>query len=135
MSFDPISSVLDIGAKLIDKLIPDPSQKAAAQLELVKLQQSGDLAEMVAQTDINKIEASSASLFVSGWRPFIGWVCGLALAYSAIVEPIARFVAVMCSYTGHFPTIDTTITMQIMFGMLGLGGMRTFEKSRGIASK
>lgn len=135
MSFDPISSILDIGSKLIDKLIPDPSQKAAAQLEFLKLQQSGELAEMVAQTDINKIEASSTSLFVSGWRPFIGWVCGLALAYSAIVEPIARFIATMCGYTGHFPTIDTTITMQIMLGMLGLGSMRTFEKSRGIASK
>ena len=76
MALDPISAALDIGGKLIDRLWPDPTQAAAAKLELLKMQQEGDLAVMVAQTDINKIEAGSSSLFVAGWRPFVGWVCG-----------------------------------------------------------
>ena len=76
MALDPISAVLDIGGKLIDRLWPDPLQAANAKLELLKMQQNGDLAQMVAQTDINKVEAASSSLFIAGWRPFIGWGCG-----------------------------------------------------------
>ena len=86
MAFDPISAVLEIGGKLIDKLIPDPVAKAQAQLELVKLQQSGELAVLTADTqlatgqlEVNKIEAASSNIFVSGWRPFIGWICGVGL--------------------------------------------------------
>ena len=81
MAFDPISAALDIGGKLIDRLWPDPTQAAAAKLELLKLQQSGELQQITGQLEINKVEAANPSVFVSGWRPFIGWVCGTALAY------------------------------------------------------
>ena len=74
MSLDPISAALDLGNTLISRIFPDPAQADAAKLELLKLQQSGDLAQMTAQTDINKVEAANTSLFVSGWRPAIGWV-------------------------------------------------------------
>jgi len=127
---DPISAILNIGNTLINKLFPDPAEAAKAQLELLKLQQSGELATIVAQTDINKIEAASDSVFVAGWRPFCGWVGGAGLAYASIVEPIARFVATLLGYTGSFPVIDTTITMQILFGLLGLGAMRSFDKAK-----
>ena len=80
MALDPISAALDLGNTLITRIFPDPAQAANAKLELLKLQQSGDLAQMTAQTDINKVEAGSTSMFVSGWRPAIGWVCALALA-------------------------------------------------------
>jgi len=136
MSLDPISAALDIGGKLIDRLWPDPTQAAAAKLELLKMQQSGDLAVMVAQTDINKIEASSSSLFVAGWRPFVGWVCGVSLIYAALLEPLARFVSkVLFGYAGDFPVIDTTLTLQILLGLLGLAGMRSWEKKEGVAAK
>ena len=134
MALDPISTVLDISGKLIDRLWPDPIQAASAKLELLKMQQNGDLAQMVAQTDINKVEAASSSLFIAGWRPFIGWGCGFAFLYSALFEPFARFVStVVFSYQGNFPVIDTTLTMQILLGMLGMGALRSFDKKNGTA--
>jgi len=135
MAIDPISAALDIGGKLIDRLWPDPTQAAQAKLELVKMQQNGDLAVMVAQTDINKIEAGSTNIFVSGWRPFVGWVCGAGLAYVAVLEPMLRFIATMLGYTGLFPEIDTTLTMQVLIGLLGMGGLRSLDKYNGVAAK
>jgi hypothetical protein len=81
------------------------------------------------QTDANKAEAANESTFVAGARPFILWICGFSFMYIGILEPMARFVAqVGFKYTGPFPVIDTNLTIQIMMGMLGLGGMRTYEK-------
>ena len=88
MAFDPISAALDIGGKLIDRLWPDPTQAAQAKLELFKLQQSGELAQITGQLEINKAEAQHSSVFVAGWRPFIGWVCGSALAYQYLIRPL-----------------------------------------------
>jgi hypothetical protein len=132
---DPITAIVTVGSQLITRLFPDPAQAAAANLELTKMQMSGELAQITGQLDINKVEAASTSVFVSGWRPFVGWVCGLGLGYVAIVEPIARFIATMVGYTGNFPSIDTTITMQVLMGMLGLAGMRSYDKKNGVASK
>ena len=84
----------------------------------------------LAQIAVNQEEAKSASLFVSGWRPFTGWVCGSALAYVAIIEPIARFTATLWGYHGAYPVIDTTLTMQVLLGLLGLGYLRTDEKKK-----
>lgn len=143
MALDPVTAVLDIGGKLIDRLWPDPTQRDAAKLKLVELQQSGELAKLVAETDlakgqlsINQEEAKNPRLFVSGWRPWVGWVCGAAFAYAAIIEPVARFVAAVAfGYKGAFPVIDTALTMQVLFGILGLGAMRMREKEKGVAAK
>lgn len=140
MDLTGFGAVFDFASKVIDKIFPDPEKKAAAQLELLKLQQTGELAQLAAVTDlakgqlsVNQAEAGNQSLFVSGWRPFVGWVCGAGLAYSAILEPVARFIAsVKFGYTGTFPPIDTTITMQILMGMLGLGAMRSYDKKNGV---
>lgn len=142
MGFDltGLGGVFDFAGKIIDKLFPDPAQKAQAQLELLKMQQSGELAKLAAETDIakaqiavNQEEAKSSSLFIAGGRPFILWVCGVAFAYATIGEPIARFIAsVIFHYSGAYPVIDTMLTLQILFGLLGLGGMRTFEKVKGV---
>jgi hypothetical protein len=100
------------------------------------MQQNGDLQVMASQMEINKIEAQNPSLFVSGWRPFIGWGCGFAFLYVSLFEPIIRFIAsVGFKYTGAFPTIDATITMQVLLGLLGLAGMRSWEKKEGVATK
>lgn len=127
--------LLTFGKSLIERVFPDPAAKAAAELELLKLHQSGELAQLAAETDlakgqlaINVEEAKSANLFVSGWRPAVGWTGAVGLAYAAVLEPMARFAATMGGYTGTFPVIDTTITMQVLFGLLGLGAMRTAEK-------
>jgi hypothetical protein len=135
MSFDPISALLDLGKSAIDKIWPDPIRRAEEIRKLEELRQAGDLARMsaevqllVSQMEINKTEAASKNLFVSGWRPFVGWVCGIGLAYVSIIEPVMRFIATMRGYEGVFPVIDTTLTMQVLIGMLGLGVMRTGEK-------
>jgi len=132
---DPISALLNIGNTLINKLFPDPAQAAQAQLALLKMQQDGELAAISGQMEINKIEAGSSSVFVAGWRPFAGWVCGIGLAYVSIIEPVARLVATFVGYTGAFPAIDTTLTMQVLLGMLGMGGLRTLDKIKGVAAK
>ena len=135
MSLDPISAALDLGNTLISRIFPDPAQANQAKLELLKLQQSGDLATMTAQTDINKEEAKSSSLFVSGWRPAIGWVCALALAYQYLIRPLAGTVASIFEITiPVLPGLDDNL-WQLMMGMLGMGGLRTFEKVQGVASK
>lgn len=86
----------------------------------------------LAQIAVNQEEAKSASLFVAGWRPFIGWTCGVALAYVAIIEPIVRFIAqVGAGYAGSFPAIDTNLTLQVLGGLLGLGALRSLEKVKG----
>jgi hypothetical protein len=135
MAFDPITAAMDIGGKLIDRLWPDPAQGAAAKLELIKLQQSGDLAQMTGQLEINKVEAANANMFVSGWRPAIGWVCALALLYQYLVRPLA--VAIFAA-VGHplpvMPGLDENL-WQLMMAMLGMGGLRTFEKVQGVAAK
>lgn len=135
MSLDPISAALDIGGKVIDRLWPDPAQADAAKLELLKLQQSGELSMITGQLDINKTEAANPSVFVSGWRPFIGWVCGIALAYQYLVRPVAMGVA---ATLGHplpdLPGLDQNL-WELMFGMLGFGTLRTAEKFKGVASK
>ena len=127
-----IGSVIEGVGKVAEHFVTTDKERMALELESRKIDQQNDMA----QIDVNKMEAQSASLFVSGWRPFVGWVCGFALVYVAILDPVARFSAqVIFEYAGEFPVIDTTITMQVLFGLLGLGGMRTYEKSKGVASK
>ena len=125
-----VDALLGIGGKLIDKLIPDPAARDAARFELLKLQQSGELAAMLAQTDVNKVEAASGSVFVAGWRPAIGWVCALAMGYQYLLRPfLVAFNPALA-----FPGLDDNL-WQLLAGMLGLGGLRTFEKLNGVASK
>ena len=138
-----ISGLFSAAQSLIERFFPDPEKKAAAQLELLKMQQNGDLAQLAADTDLAKLqiqtnieEAKSTNWWVAGWRPAIGWVCGAGLAYAALVEPFARFAAkVWFGYTGDFPAIDTDLTLQVMMGMLGLGAMRSVEKVKGAEGK
>ena len=133
-----IGPILEIGKGIINRLFPDPAAAAAAQLELLKMQQNGDLAQLAADTDLAKLQIqtniaeAAGNWFTAGWRPCIGWVCGAGLAYAALIEPFARFIAkVGFGYVGDFPIIDTNLTMQILMGMLGLGAMRSIEKIKG----
>ena len=134
-----ISGLFSAAQSLIERFFPDPEKKAAAQLELLKMQQTGELAQLAAETDLAKLqiqtnveEAKSTNWFVAGWRPGIGWVCGAGLAYAALIEPFARFIAkVWFGYTGEFPVISTDLTLQILMGMLGLTAARSIEKIKG----
>ena len=130
-----MSAVLGVAGKVLDRLLPDPAQKAAAQLELIKLQQSGELAQIAGQMEINKIEAASKSVFVSGWRPGAGWVSVAGLAMEFVVGPLVTWIS---SLLGHpeivFPKLDMNTLLTLLGGMLGLGTLRTFEKAKGVAA-
>lgn len=134
MALDPFTAGFDLIKTGLDKFFPDADTELKGKLAEAASQINNDYQLQLAQLDINKAEASSSSLFVSGWRPAIGWICGFSLCYAAILEPIARFTAsVIFAYVGTFPAIDTEITLQILMGLLGLAGMRTFEKHKGVA--
>lgn len=137
-----LAALIPLLGSLMDKLFPDPTAAAEAKLKVMQLAQNGELAQLQAdvslatgQMEINKQEATNSNVFVSGPRPFIMWVCGIALLYVSLLEPIGRFVAtVLYGYKGAFPVIDTTITLQLLFGLLGLGAMRSYDKKNGTAS-
>jgi hypothetical protein len=135
MALDPVSALLDIGGKVLDRVLPDPAQQAAAKLELLKLQQNGELAQITGQMEINKVEAASSSLFVSGWRPSVGWVCSAGFAVQFIVGPLAEWGAALTGHHVKFPQMDTGTMMPLLLGMLGLGGLRTAEKLADKAAK
>lgn len=87
----------------------------------------------LAQLDINKTEAGHRSVFVAGWRPFIGWSCGIALCYSYVVQPILVFILAQTGYLVELPRMDLGEMMPVLMGMLGLGGLRTFEKFKKVS--
>ena len=134
MSLDPVSAVLDIGGKLIDRLWPDPIKAAEAKLALITLQQKGELDVIIGQLKINDTEAANPSVFVSGWRPFIGWVCGISLVYAFLGVPLLTWLSVNLHYTVP-PSLDMGTLFTILGGMLGLGGLRTMEKINGVERK
>ena len=135
MALDPVSAVLEVGGKLIDRLWPDPVQTTNAKLELVKMQQAGDLQVMVGQMSVNAEEAKSASVFTSGWRPFIGWVCGTACAWNWVGISVLNSVTTVFGYNVVLKMTDISDMLPILLGMLGLGGLRTLEKINGVAAK
>jgi len=104
-----------------------PADKAAIQQKTLELEQ----AVQTAQAAINQAEAASPRLFVAGWRPFVGWVCGSALAINYVVKPIAQWIITVYHSNLTLPTLDLSTMMPVLIGMLGLGVMRTVEKNAG----
>ena len=130
MSFG-IDDAIAAGLKILDKFVPDPQARQNAENELRSSLQLWDKG----QTDVNAVEAANANIFVSGWRPFIGWVCGAALAYQYVAAPLLIWVATSLHIPlATPPKLDDTL-WQLVFAMLGLGGMRTFEKIKGVSRK
>lgn len=123
-------------------LIPDPAAREKAKLEAeaeLRAQEQKILELMSAsdsnQAEINKVEAGSTNLFVSGWRPFVGWVCGIGFAWATVVQPVLVFTLAMFHHQMVTPQLQTEILIQTLSGLLGLGTMRMMEKKWGVASK
>ena len=128
-----LAPIFDLIGSVIDRLIPDKVAADKAKLDLASALQAQEFATQIEQIKVNAVDAASTNWFVAGGRPFIMWVCGFALAYASILEPIARFISnVVFGYSGNFSIIDSDITMQILFGLLGLGAYRTAEKIKGV---
>jgi hypothetical protein len=131
--------IVDAVFRVIDKLIPDKEAAAKMKLDTLQLQQAGefkaidaDLQVMLAQADINKAEAASANAWTSGWRPAVGWVCVTGMAWTYVVSPLLGWLSAAKGWPIP-PTIDTFDLLIMLGGMLGFGGMRSFERIKGKA--
>lgn len=120
---------------LLDRIIPDPEAREKAKMELMKSENAQALHTMQlalsadeSQHRINESEAQHASLFVSGWRPFIGWVCGVAFAYHYVLQPLLVFILLNRGQPVELPEFDMEELSTVLMGLLGLGGLRTIEK-------
>jgi hypothetical protein len=119
---------------LLDKVIEDKDQKAKLAHEIATMAEKQAHEAAMAQVEVNKAEAKHSSIFVAGWRPFIGWTCGVALCYHFVANPIILFGVAAAGLTiPALPEFDMSSLMTVLMGMLGLGGLRTFEKTKGIA--
>ena len=120
--------------KFVDR-IPNGNERARAKEALEKELVDAANSVMLAQTEINAAEAQHKSIFVAGWRPFIGWVCGVGIAWSMVVQPVAQWAMIAWGDGTELPTIDTSYLMELVTAMLGMSGLRTFEKMRGVARR
>lgn len=132
-----LGSIFDFGGKLIDKLFPDPAQRDEAKFKLLELQERGELKEWEVlvqsdrnQTEINKLDAISEKFLQYGWRPYIGWICGNALAYQFLLRPLMTWLSPLLGL-GDAPPLDMGDLLTLLAGMLGLAGMRSAEKLKG----
>jgi hypothetical protein len=132
---DPISSISNLANTLITKIWPDPKDQASAEALLIKTQMDAALAQAQQQIDINKIEAGSTNIFVSGWRPFVGWACGVAFAGHFIVLPTLNWLVQLFGHAPITIPFDMDTLSTVLMGLLGLGAMRSVEKVAGVASK
>ena len=121
-------------ADILDKFIEDKDQKARLSHEIATMAQRHAQEQVLAQLEVNKQEASHRNLWVAGWRPFVGWTCGVAMAWHFILLPVTLFITSFAGFEiPHLPAFDMDSLMTVLLGMLGLGGLRTFEKSKGLA--
>ena len=131
----PLAALIPLLSPLIEQLIariPDPlaREKARAEAESSLLSLLGQ--QQQGQVETNKIEAASNNIFVAGWRPFIGWVCGVALGYTYIVAPFWAWWLTLYHPGEMMPSLPVDNLFELVLAMLGLGGLRTFEKIKGV---
>lgn len=134
-----LGGLIESALKIIDRVLPDPQAKAAAQLELMRLQQAGefkqietDLQISLGQIEVNKAEATSGNAFASSWRPAVGWCCVIGLLYTYLAQPLLAWASAMWAVPAP-PSLDLGDLFMLMGGMLGLGTLRTAEKFKGVS--
>ena len=145
MSFDitGLGSVFDFLSKGIDKLFPDKNEANKVKLEMLRLQQEGEFKELdlefkaaASQVAVNMKEAEHPSVFVSGWRPAVGWVCVLAYGFNYLALPVLNWLAKWADQSAPaIISLETGELTTLLFGMLGIGGLRTYEKVKKVANK
>lgn len=127
-----IAAILGILPGILDRVLPNERERQQAQEELAKIAVNGEIQALVAQMEINKVEAASESIFVAGWRPFVGWICGLGFAYATLGHVLLTWAATTMGWSLP-PTIDADILSTTLWGLLGLGSLRTVEKIKGVS--
>jgi hypothetical protein len=127
-----LGPVLEIGRSILERFIPDPAKKAEAEMEILRMAADGELKQVIAQLEINAKEAAHPSVWVSGWRPYYGWVGGTGFGYAVLLQPLLAWAARIKGWPEP-PVLDTELLMVVVGGLLGIGGLRTFEKRKGVA--
>lgn len=129
-----ISTLMPIVTDVIGRFLPEDPQKRAEAEREINAALAENLAKIdLAQIEVNKVEAASRSLFVSGWRPCVGWVCAAALGYTYVLQPMFIFILAQTGHLVEMPALDIAGLMPILMGLLGLGGLRSYEKVKGVA--
>lgn len=131
MAFDPITAILTLANTVLDRVLPDKTQNEAAKASLLESTVKGEFGNAIAQLEVDRAEAGSGSVFVAGWRPFVGWVCGAAFAYVYIVQPFLTFCLAAFKHPLTLPPVDLSEMMPVLLGMLGLGALRSWDKQNG----
>jgi hypothetical protein len=133
-SLNPVSALINSVMTVVNKIWPDQTEIQKAQLtaQLQAAVLESDLAK--AQIKVNEVEAANSKLFVSGWRPFVGWACGMAFVWAYVAQPVVTWVAVVMFHQTlpSLPALDMGNLLAILTGMLGFGSLRTYEKIKGI---
>jgi len=126
-----LAPLLDVGKTLLDRFIPDPEAKRAAEAEFLRMAMDGELKQTIAQLEINAKEAAHPSVFVAGWRPFFGWAGGAGFVYATVLQPLLAWWAAIKGWPTP-PTLNLDLLWAVVTGLLGIGGLRTFEKTKGV---
>ena len=127
-----LKSLIQPVTSILDKFIPDADVKQKIAHEIATMAQKHAHESAMAQIEVNKAEAGHKNLFVAGWRPAVGWVCVLSMASNFLVIPMANFALALADSTISIPLIDLSTMMPVLMGMLGLGALRTVEKTKGV---
>jgi|TARA_R100000664_G_scaffold15792_2_gene24438 hypothetical protein len=128
-----LTTLIEPATKLLDKVIEDKDQKAKLAHELATMADKLAHEQQLAQMAINKEEAASGSLFKGGWRPFVGWVCGVAFCYHFIIQPVIIFIVALTGIIiPDLPSFNMNTLLTVLGGLLGIGGLRTYEKQKGL---
>jgi hypothetical protein len=134
LALDPITAILNIGNTIIDRILPDKTAAAAAKVQLVQAELAGELQSAHDQLVVDQVEAASNSVFVAGWRPFIGWICGSALAWSYIFQPAIVAIAAVAKHPvdpNALPHLNMTELLGLLATMMGNSVLRTIDKIQG----
>ena len=134
MALDPITAGIDLAKTFVSKFVKDKDLAAKLNAEAESQEFAGEIQLMMGQLEINKIEAGHKSLFVAGWRPAVGWICAIAVGIKFIVMPLVIFIAVLSGFPEeNLPKFDFADLLALLGGMLGFGGLRTYEKTKRVA--
>lgn len=126
-----IGEIASLISKAVDKIFADANIEAQSKADALKAELTQEFSSVMGQLEVNKMEASSASIFVSGWRPMVGWCGALGYGYQFLLRPILNGTSIALGYPPIFPTIEVDALSTLLFGLLGFGTMRTVEKIKG----
>lgn len=129
-----LGPIFELGKEIINRFVPDKEEARKAEQALIVMAAEGELKQIIAQLEVNAKEAAHPSIFVAGWRPFFGWAGGAGFVYAVMLQPLLAWYSTINSIPVP-PELNLDLLWVVVTGMLGIGGLRTFEKSKGVATK